>query len=434
MAGIRLLNTAPPTSRVGRYPKHTFLTKELAFTAQPFFMARVLPGETLENLYMEARVVTDPVLNSIIGWKKEYFFFYVRITDLLLDGIEDYFVDSDNASMTGTWSAADVQANYYTAKGGVPFLRYALIRIIDEYFRDNGEAFADHLTAGDVPIVQIREKSWMDSVMDEDTFNLYVGGDPSAETTAEGLEAVMNAFEHLRSLGMANMTYEDFLRSYGIAIPSKDESKPEMIAHFSDFQYPTNTIDPTSGVPASAVSWVFKNGNRSPKFFKEPGFLVGVSVTRPKVYFGQNFGMLGSFASRAWDWVPRYLNEGAAVPMPETSIKRFEPNTGPFGDWSTALADGYYIDMRDELLHGDQFQNLSARSTGSNPADSAANHILTTMAADTWDAWKYPTEAQCKSFFVDSAGTEYNIRQDGYVSLQIKGKQVDYTQAHIASQ
>lgn len=430
---MRLLTDAPPTSRVGRYPKHTFLTRELPFTAQPFFFARVLPAETLENLYMESRVVTDPILNSIIGWKKEYFYFYVRITDLLLDGIEDYFVDPDNAEMTGTWSAASTQANYFTAKGGVPFLRYAMIRIIDTYFRDSGEAFADHLTAADVPIVQIREKSWMDSVMDEDTFATIVGGDPSAETTAEGLESLMNAFEHLRSLGMANMTYEDFLRSYGISIPNKDESKPELIAHFSDFQYPTNTVDPSTGVPASACSWVFKNGSRSPKFFKEPGFLVGVSITRPKVYWGQQFGMLASFASRAWDWVPRYLNEGAATPMPETSIKEFATATGPLGDWLTAQTDKYYVDMRDELLHGDMFQNMSARTDGADPTDSAANHILKTMAVDTWDVWKYPSETQCKSFFVDSAGTDFYVRQDGYVSLQIKGKQVDYTQAKIAT-
>lgn len=430
---MRLLNSLPPTSRVGRYPKHTFQTKELAFTAQPFFFARVLPGETLENLYMESRVVTDPILNSVIGWKKEYFFFYVKITDLLLTDIETYFVDPDNTEMTGTWSAASTQANYFTAKGGVPFCRYATIRAIDEYFRDEGEAFADHLTADDVPIVQIREKSWMDSLMDEDTFNQYVGGDPSAETTAEGLEAVMNAYEHLRNLGMANMTYEDFLRSYGIPIPNKDENKPELIAHFSDFQYPSNTIDPTDGTPSSAVSWVFKNGNRSPKFFKEPGFLLGLSVTRPKVYFGQQFGMLAAHASRAWDWVPNYLNEAANIPMPETSIKQFATATGPLGDWLTAQTDTMYIDMRDELIHGDQFQNVSPRTDGADPTDTAANHLLMTATVDAWDGYKYPTEAQCKSFFVDAVTSAYTIRQDGYVSMQIKGKQVDYTQAKLAS-
>lgn len=428
---MRTLISAPPTNRVGRYPKHTFLTRELPFTAQPFLFARVLPGETLENLYMESRVITDPILNPIIGWKKEYFYFYVKITDLLLTGIENYFVDPDNTSMTTEWSAASTQANYYTAKGAVPFLRYAMIRVVDEYFRDEGEAFADHLTASDVPIVQIRESSWMDTLMDEDTFATFVGGDPSAETTAEGLEAVMNAFEHLRAMGMANMTYEDFLRSYGIAIPGKDENRPELIAHFSDYQYPSNTIDPTSGTPTSAVSWVFKNGKREPKFFKEPGFLVGVSITRPKMYFGQLAGALAGFASTAWDWVPNYLNEAAATPMPETSIKAFATQTGPLGDTATGV-DGYYVDMRDELIHGDQFQNVVGFTDGADPSDSAANHLLVTRTIDSFDGWKYPTEAQCKSFFVTPASAFY-VKQDGYVSLQIKGKQVDYTQAKIAS-
>ena len=62
---MRTLLSAPPTDRVGRYPKHTFQVKELAFTAQPFMLARVLPGETLQNIFFEARVITDPILNSL---------------------------------------------------------------------------------------------------------------------------------------------------------------------------------------------------------------------------------------------------------------------------------------------------------------------------------------------------------------------------------
>ena len=41
--------------------------------------------------------------------------------------------------------------------------------------------------------------------------------------------------------------------------------------------------------------------------------------------------------------------------------------------------------------------------------------------------WKYPTEAMCKSFFVDAVTSAYTIRQDGYVGLSIKGMQTDFT-------
>lgn len=426
---MRTLLSAPPTSRVGRYPKHPFMVRELAYTAQPFFIAPVLPGETMDNLYFESRVITDPVLNPIIGWKKQYFFFYVRITDLLSDTIRDMFIDPTNTDLTATLGSASSSQVYYSAKGGMNWAKRCVERITAEYFRDEGEAWNSNVITGDIPIVPIRDRLWMDSITDDD--DMPVGADPSAMTDASDLEALMNAFEHLRAMGVANMTYEDFIRSYGISIPNKDENKPELLANFSDFQYPSNTINPSSGAPSSAVSWVFKNGSRKPKFFKEPGFVVGISVTRPKLYFGGLKGSLADFMSRAWDWMPRYLMEGAAVPMPETSLKRFGADTGPLGDRSTAT-DEYWVDMRDLLIHGDQFQNMAMTADNANPADSAANHLFALPPGDNHHAYKYLTEAQCKAFFVDAAGTAYHIRQDGYVSLSVKGKQVDYTAANIA--
>jgi len=322
---MRTLMSAPPTSRVGRYPKHTFRTKELPFTAQPFMVARVLPGETMTNLFFESRVITDPCLNSIIGWKKEYYFFYVRITDLLVDAMKDMFVDPDNADIGSTYGeAANVQATY-AAKGGIDWTKKCMEQIVNHYFRDEGEVYADHQTADGTAIVQIRENTFLDSLTDKD--DLPEGDAISGASDAGDLDRLMDAFEQLRSLGMANMTYEDWLKSNGIAIPGKDENQPELLARFHDFQYPSNTIDPSTGAPSSAVSWVFKNGNRERKLFKEPGFVIGVSVTRPKVYFSGLAGSAAGFAARAWDWMPNYLRE-----MPETALKQFAAGAGPLGD------------------------------------------------------------------------------------------------------
>ena len=45
--------------------------------------------------------------------------------------------------------------------------------------------------------------------------------------------------------------------------------------------------------------------------------------------------------------------------MPFTSLKKFTADTGPLGDRTTAT-DGYFVDMRDLFLYGDQFQNMAA--------------------------------------------------------------------------
>src|SRR3546814_4574637 len=117
------------------------------------------------------------------------------------------------------------------------------------------------------------------------------------------------------------------------------------------------------GIPICAVSWVFNTCSRDPKLFKEPGFVVGYSITRPNVYFGGLAGSAAGFAGRAWDWMVNYVRG-----MPETQLKHFAVDTGPLGD-RTTLADGFWLDMRDELLYGDQFQNVVAFSSEVHSAD-----------------------------------------------------------------
>lgn len=412
-----LLQAAAPTDRVGRYPKHPFLINERPFTAVPFMLAPVLPGETLTNLYFEARVVTDPIKHPLIGWKKEFYFFYVRVTDLLSDAIRDMFIDPTNTDLTATLGVGANDRYFYTAKGGIDYAKRCYQKVLVHYFRDEGEAWDAHVTSEGLGKVQIRDQFWMDSLTDKDA--MPEGAAISSATSAGDLDRLMDAFEQLRSLGIANMTYEDFLRSYGIRVPDKDEAKPEMVARFSDFQYPSNTIDPTTGAPSSAVSWVFKNGQRDPKFIKEPGFIIGISVTRPKVYFSGLAGNMAGFMGRAWDWMPNYL-----ATLPETSLKKFAGDTGPLGDRTTA-PDGYWADMRDLLLYGDQWHD---RGFNAVPAETT-DHFVALPDGATFNS-KYPSNNAIESFF--KADPNEFVKTDGVVSLTIKGAQVDHTQGNLA--
>lgn len=409
----------PNKSRRGRYPRHDFNVKTLCFTAEPFMIAPVMAGETLKNMYLESRVVTDPIENSIIGWKKEYLFYYVRMSDLLLASLRDMFVDPTNTDLGATLGIAGNDTQYYTAKGGIDYAKRAVKRVVETFFRDEDETADQYKTADERYIVQFRKQLWLDSLTDKDL--MPEGAALAGATDVADLERLMNAFYQLRGMGIANMTYEDWLRSNGIAIPDKDTDKPEEIAYFSDFAYPANTIDPTNGVPRSAMSWVFKNGHSKPKFFKEPGFIIGLSVTRPKIYFSGLAGNAAAHLTRAWDWSPNYLYS-----MPETTLKNFAGDTGPLGD-RTSAPDGYFVDMRDLFLYGDQWQNHTAFAVA--PADSGANHMLNLPTGDTF-RWKYPTEAQLKTFFTDDANGR--VKQDGYVSLQIDGNMVDHTVGQLA--
>lgn len=415
-----LLMPATKTGRVGRSPKHVFQIRHRPYAIQPFMIAPVLPGETMDNLFMEARVVSDPVKNKLIGWKQEFYYFYVKVSDLLSDAIKQMFVDPENTDLLATLGVATASQEFYHAKGGIDWLQRGYSRIVQEWFRDEGELATDHVFGSGIAVAQIRDTFWMDSLTDEDL--MPQGAEIDDATTMGDLDRLLDAYEQLRALNLANMTYEDFLRSYGIAIPNKDEAKPELLARFSDFQYPTNTVEPTTGVPTSALSWVFKNGEKKAKFFKEPGFLIGLSVTRPKYYFSGLAGNMASFMGRAWDWMPNYLRD-----MPETSLKHFESDTGPLGDRTTA-PDGYWVDMNDLLIYGDQFQNM----VGFNvvPASNGAYNLIALPTGDTFN-FKYPVAADLDALFVD--GTNANVvRSDGYVSLTIKGHQRDTTKMNFA--
>lgn len=428
MANGNLMSVAP-TDRVGRYPKHTFYITGRPYVLEPMMIAPVLPGETLQNMYMESRVVTDPIKSPLIGWKQEYFFFYVRISDLLRDVIKNMFIDPTNADLAGSQGIAADDADYFTAKGGIPYAKWCTERVTMHYFRDTGEAWnAANSMLGTKPLTQIKDLYWMDSLTDES--KMPEGSNISAATTAGDLDRLMDAFEHLRAMGMANMSYEDFLRTYGISVKDPTEGKPEMLWHLSDFQYPSNTVNPANGAPSSAVSWVFKQSSREKKFFTEPGFIVGYSVTRPKVYLGGQRGNASAHLSRAWDWMPALL-----LDTPETRLKSFLGGTGPLGDRSgtgSGVESQYWIDMNDIFMHGDQWiGGVNANADLTIPADGQKQHVMPLPTwftnEDTWD-FKYLWDVPIDSMFV-SATPANKVRQDGMVSLSIKGKQIDTTAA-----
>ena len=80
MANVQVANLAQQR-RVTRRPQHTFQLRHRPWEIQPFMLAPVLPGETMQNLLLQARVVTDPIKNPLIGWWCEHYVFYVKHRD-----------------------------------------------------------------------------------------------------------------------------------------------------------------------------------------------------------------------------------------------------------------------------------------------------------------------------------------------------------------
>ena len=61
------------TRRTPRMPRYHFNLATKPYQLQPFCIAPVLPGETLDRVQMQARVVSDPIAEPLVGWWNEIF-------------------------------------------------------------------------------------------------------------------------------------------------------------------------------------------------------------------------------------------------------------------------------------------------------------------------------------------------------------------------
>lgn len=404
-----------------RRPQHPFLLKTKPFGIYPFLIAPVLPGETMKNALLQSRVITDPIKNRIIGWHKEYYLFYVKMTDM--DGWEDFkamHLDPDK-DMSAYASAAI--ASYYQYNDGtdqtVGWVAQCYQRCVEEYFRDEGEAWNVQVLTEDanIAVAQVTNNSWLDSAILSANLPSGTDVDTADVVTPGDLDPAYRAWQLLMAQQLINMSYEDYLRSFGVRGQAvlEGSQRPELLRYIRDWQYPSNTIVPTTGAATTAVSWSMRESASKDRFFAHPGFIFGLTVCRPKTYNSNVRGSLTCAMSRAQDWLPAILRAD-----PWTSLKEFDDADGPLHGLTGGAGNDYWIDLRDLFVHGEQFVN-----TDITAGDGADNDIELPGPTLTNAAKRYPSETMIDSLFV-TAGTDY-LYEDGVVSLGILGGQEDLT-------
>lgn len=409
----------PNMQRKMRYPNHPFQLRTAAFGIYPFFIAPVLPGETMKSMNLQSRVVTDPIKNPLAGWWLEYYFFYVKLTDLYLR--EEFRQMLLNPSydvtsvITANQGGTTTNMRHYFP-GGAGMINYSRLCqrvVVDHYFRDEDDTFANWTMndglVSDVPVAQIQGNNVFDSAFLEDTqtaVDVPVVDGPDANTTLDASEVqdAMMRWHQAKLYGLTEMSYEDWLDAQGIKQPGVVEHKPELIRYVREWQYPTNTIDPTNGSPRSAVSWSIRERADKPRYFPEPGFLFGVTVVRPKVYLSKQEGSFTAVMNDYKTWMPSFLHQVD----PNITRKKIAHDAGPLATVVTDT-DGYWVDVKDLLLYGEQFHNFQLDSTVAN--------LVSLPSADLSNKRYLPT-GEHTSFFVTPA-TAYWTKHDGVVSLGI---------------
>lgn len=409
----RSVTVAPRTQRNTRNPVHPFNIRARPFSIVPFLLAPVLPGETMKSLLLQSRVVSKPVADPLIGWWHENYFFYVKHRDLHeRDDLTEMMLDFN-------WDGSSLEAaadpDFYHGHG-IPWLKMCYVRIVEEYFRAEGEAWDYATDALGYALAYINQRDFLDSaiVTADRTADLDVtvstAGDDAFSVSE--IQAAYAQWEFLRANQYTQMDYEDYLASYGVRTQAVEVHRPELLRYTRNWSYPVNTIDPTDGSPTSAMSWSVQERADKDRFFREPGFIVGVQVNRPKVYLGRPAGSITGYMQSALSWLPAILqNDG---PSSYVTV----PDNEGMGDIATS---GWDIDVRDLFMYGEQFQN-----TGS----TAGMNKLAGMPGGAFPAKRIPGATDALSVMLDTATANY-VSSDGVVNLSIAGRLVDQSPAVV---
>lgn len=420
-----LLGEVGKRGRRSRRPQHTFLLKSNPYTIQPFLLAPVLPGESMDNLLMQSRCVTDPIANPLIGWWLEYYFFYVKHRDL--EQIDGFAGEFQSMMLDPSWvddnvDDATASAPYYFFANGINWSKLCLQRVVEEYFRNEGEAWTSYVDSNGLPIASINTDNWAQSLLLDQTVaaadDVDVDLDADSTITAGEIDAAMRQWLLLRENNLTDMSYDDYLRTFGVRTSREESHVPELLRYVKNWQYPSNTVNASDGSVASAVSWSVTERADKRRFFKEPGFIFGVTVARPKVYFRKMVGSAACSMNTMLSWLPAMLRGDVNIGM-----QKMDFGTGmvpTVGDSQIAgpANDDYWFDVRDLLLYGDQFVNFDHSST-------ATDNMVD--LPDTNANRRYVDTADMQGLF---AGSSYNVRQDGVVNLNIaSAESKDYTPA-----
>jgi len=400
----------PRQGRVSRRPEHTFHVRYRPFQIQPVMIAPVLPGETLKQAQVQMRAVADPIRNPLVGWWTSWMMFYVPFRALpsaASAAMQNLMLQPD-ANIDALDTAASVTT--YHARATLPdFAKLCLDAVVKEFFQDEGDVAP---TLGGLPMAKLRWRNYLDSLGLESAYP--VGADPDTAADMGELDAMYLRWQQLRLAHLTDMTYEDYLRTFGVRSARVRQNKPELLRMVEDWQYPNNTVDPTTGAPSSSVGWSLAERADKDRFFREPGFIIGVTVARPKVYFRNQVGNSADWMRDALTWLPAIMRDD-----PWTSLKKFAETEGPFQVVSDA--NGYWLDIKDLFIHGDQFINFSP--TG---VTTGSFVDLPTAALNT----RYVASADIDALF---PGTDKYVQQDGVVQLEILGALMDTTPAFTGS-
>lgn len=382
------VNSLPKSPNGMRFPSHPFRIAHRPYIVQPFLIAPVIPGDSLKGMQIKGRALTkSSTLDPFCGMYLEHKVCYVRLTDFDFsptqypDGANPFefgdvnreklaamLVDTTNAKAADLDYLGATDAPLYTAKGTVPFVERCLQRVVQDYLRlpgENWDAFTATQGGRELPIAPIRNQDWLDSAADYATLpegaDVDVDLNADSTITASEIETAINQYHALLAQGNVEISYDEYLRAkFGQRLPKSRVPMSEELMHRTLWQAPSNTVNPADGTVQTAISWQVEHSMKTPKIFREPGFIFGVTYLRRKEYRNPA-NVAGTAVGTMWRtaaWLSDALMGGPAYSMERLTMA--EEGTDllpPTKESSVGAGDGVDVifDYKDLYTKGDQF-------------------------------------------------------------------------------
>lgn len=406
MVQVQMLDARGKTNRMYRKPETAFSLIHRPWQLTPFCCFPVLPGETMKQSMFQARVVSDPVANPLIGAHIEYYLYYVKLRDIpdIAEAVNEMILNPEYDA-SALRSAASVP---YFHRYGINWTKLATDQAIRDHWRMEGQDASDFMI-GDYPAASIKMDNWLDSAITEAEYDPVgdVNVDLNADDviTIEEIRQAQRAYDLARQMNLTDMTFEDYLRTYGVNIANDKVNMTEELRYVRNWAYPSNTVDPTTGTPTSAFSWSVAERADKDRRFNEFGFIVGLTVFRPKVFLANQAGSVTGLMDNVYRWLPAIMEND-----PETSFLHIaNVANGPLANQT----DGYWFDLKDLFLYGEEFRNH---------ATAGWNQVaMPTAGLEKF----FPTAAMADSIFKTAANNK--IRQDGIINVNMLGHVVETT-------
>lgn len=419
---IQVQQMSKLAKRTLRKPRGNTFTRLSPFAITPSFFHPVLPHETVQKIMYRSTVRTPLLAGQFQGSRLYNYFYFVPITRLSVfdgaNGIRQMLLDPDT-DVSGIKTTAH-DASYFSAKGSIDYLKECMKVIMEDHFRYEGEAW-DHALIGDYPAIRLDSESVFHSLIKASEYDagvdLNLDLDNDGSITMKELNAAKIAWAHQVSSGVHEMQFEDWLTTFGVRNAKEpNEDEIEHIQTNRMWATPSRLIDPTDGGVSSVCQWdVDINIKDRKKYFKVPGFLVGMQCWVPKYYFSNQTGSVAGF-----------MNSHEAFFSPLTSHVEhsgYEEYPLVAGGTGNGTAEGplssstteYMLDLKDLLMYGENFFNATPEFTLPRPK------------IDSLDT-AYPTKAEGDAYILSTVVDKTAV-SDGKYQLEIKSNLTDDSQA-----